>query len=47
MTDMMYTVQPLNSICMKETRKRGISISTTVMEELMGKSRRLSRRYAV
>ena len=47
MTDMMYTAQPSNSICMKGIRKREISISTTAMAELMGKSRRSSRKYSI
>ena len=47
MTDMMYT-EPLSpGICMKETRKRDIFISTTAMAELMEKSRRSSRKYVV
>lgn len=47
MTDMMYTAQPSNSICMKGIRKREISISTTAMAEPMGKSRRSSRKYSI
>ena len=39
MTDMMYTAQLSNSICMEEIRKRHIFISTTAMAELMEKSR--------
>lgn len=47
MTDMMYTAQPSNSICMKGIRKREISISTTAMAEPMGKSRRSSKKYSI
>lgn len=47
MTDMMYT-EPLSpGICMKETIKRDIFISTTVMAKLMEKSRRSSRKYVI
>ena len=44
MTDMMYT-EPLSpGICMKETRKRDIFISTTAMAELMEEKQEIKQK---